>query len=259
MTIRGEVIWITGASSGLGAALAQQLAQQGNRVILSARDADKLQEIARTLPGSAVLPFDIGATDQVDSTRLQLTALTERIDRVILNAGTCEYLDIDTPDWQMMPRLMATNYAGLINSLAAAFDLLKRAARPHIVGIGSLAIRAPFPRAEAYGASKAAVGYFLEALRIDVARFNIDVTHVLPGFIDTPLTRRNDFPMPFILSAEKAAARIIAALEQRPYEYAFPRRLSAVLWLARRCPRLWQRLLQNNSTSSSKAHAEFRD
>ncbi len=248
MDIRGEIIWITGASSGIGAALALELARRDNRVIISARSAEGLQTVAATHSNIETLVFDITDRSQIATVRDALNARTDHLDRVILNAGTCEYLDIDTPDWSLPERVMATNYFGLVNSLAACFDLLKRAPRPHLVGIGSQATRAPFPRAEAYGASKAAVGYFLESLRLDVARLNIDVTHVLPGFVDTPLTRKNDFPMPFLLSVDAAAQRIANALAARSAEYAFPRRLSAALWLARHFPRAWQRLMQNNSS-----------
>jgi NADP-dependent 3-hydroxy acid dehydrogenase YdfG len=237
MTIRNEIIWITGGSSGIGAAIARLLAEQGNRVIISGRDVDCLQATALMHRNIETLVFDVTDSSNISAAREQFAARIDHLDRVILNAGTCEYLDIDSPDWSMPARVMATNYLGAVNTLAACFDLLKRAPQPHIVGIGSQAIRAPFPRACAYGASKAALG--------------IDITHVLPGFVDTPLTRKNDFPMPCILSADAAAQRIVTALAARPREFSFPRRLSAVLWLARRFPRSWQRVITNKPAELS--------
>jgi NAD(P)-dependent dehydrogenase (short-subunit alcohol dehydrogenase family) len=251
MTIRNEIIWITGGSSGIGAAIARLLAEQGNRVIISGRDVDCLQATALMHRNIETLVFDVTDSSNISAAREQFAARIDHLDRVILNAGTCEYLDIDSPDWSMPARVMATNYLGAVNTLAACFDLLKRAPQPHIVGIGSQAIRAPFPRACAYGASKAALGYFLESLRVDLSAHGIDITHVLPGFVDTPLTRKNDFPMPFILSADAAAQRIVTALAARPREFAFPRRLSAVLWLARRFPRSWQRVITNKPAELS--------
>lgn len=256
MAINGETIWVTGASSGIGEAIARQLANQGNRVIISARDETRLHQIAEN-PNIETLAFDITDQNQLQTVSEKLKARTQHLDRVILNAGTCEYFDIDKPDWSMMSRVMTTNYFGMINSLSVCFDLLKHAPRPHIVGIGSQAIRAPFPRAGAYGASKAAIAYFLESLRVDLAHTNIDLTHVLPGFVDTPLTRKNNFPMPFIVSAETAAQRIIAAIEKRPFEFAFPRRLSTALWLARQFPQRWLQLNKNKQTQSSRT--EFPD
>ncbi|MFT3931911.1 MAG: SDR family NAD(P)-dependent oxidoreductase [Spongiibacteraceae bacterium] len=259
MAIRGETIWITGASSGIGAALAVELASQNNRIIISARSSERLNAIAAKHANIETLIFDITDRHSLDTVRDALHARVHHFDRVIFNAGTCEYLDIDAPDWSLPERVMTTNYFGLVNSLAVSFDLLKRAAHPHLIGIGSQATRAPFPRAEAYGASKAAIGYFLESLRLDVAHLNIDVTHILPGFVDTPLTRKNDFPMPFIVTAENAAQRILAAIEARPFEYAFPRRLSASLWLARHCPKWWLRTMQKNSTRNTTAPTQSND
>lgn len=240
--ISGEIIWLTGASSGIGRELARQLAQSGNRVIASARNKDALEQLAGELPSVTPLVFDVSDESSVATVKASLHKITDRLDRIILNAGTCEYLDIQAPDWSMIARMHAVNCAGMANTLAAGFDLLKKAPAPHVVGVSSQVINAPFPRAEAYGASKAAANYFLQALRMDLKQFGIDVSVILPGFVDTPLTRRNDFPMPFLMSAESAAAKMLRAMEKRVFTFAFPRRLSLLLWFARSMPRLWLRL-----------------
>ena len=109
--------------------------------------------------------------------------------------------------------------------------------------IGSQVTAAPFARAEAYGASKAALRYFCDSLRIDLAGEGMDVTLVNPGFVDTPLTRRNDFPMPFLMDVEMAAQRIVKNIESRPRAYSFPLRLSAMLFLSKLMPGAWQKMV----------------
>jgi len=240
MSVCGEVIWITGASSGLGKALVEELAQ-GNRLIISGRDESVLDQIAARWPSVSVLAFDMADERAVAQAEHQLCAMTPYIDRVILNAGTCEYFNIDAPDWSMIKRVMTVNYLGSINCLQIALERLKSSTRGHVVCIGSLATMAPFTRAQAYGASKAALHYFMSALRIDLQRFNIDVTLIKPGFIDTPLTRKNDFKMPFIVKPAEAARRIAVAMEKRVFCYAFPWKLYGLLWLLRRFPRWWTR------------------
>jgi short-subunit dehydrogenase len=179
-----------------------------------------------------------------------LSALTSHLDCAVLNAGTCEYLDItdESPDWKMMDRVMSVNFFGLVNSLDVCLPLLKKAPRPHLVGVSSQAVQASFPQAEAYGASKAASRYLLSSLRMDLKQFNIDVTCLLPGFVDTPLTQKNTFSMPFLMSADEAAKRMYTALESRPYEFAFPKRLSAMLWFGRHFPKLWLSMLAPQNT-----------
>ena len=102
---------------------------------------------------------------------------------------------------------------------------------------------APFPKAEAYGASKAALQYFFSSLRIDLAPEKIDVTVVNPGFVDTPLTRQNDFDMPFLMDVDEAAKRVISNLDARPRSYSFPKRLLALLSVSRVMPRVWQKMV----------------
>lgn len=249
---RQDVIWVTGATSGIGLEMTMQLCQQGHLVIASGRNQDKLNELSTRFPLLKTLAFDITDTASVDGVRAGLEAHTLHLDRVILNAGNCEYFDINNPRWEMLSDIMTVNYLGLINCVKIALPLLNNAQQPHIIGICSQASQAPFPRAEAYGASKAAARYFLESLRIDLKQHNIDVTVVMPGFVDTPLTAKNDFTMPFIMSASVAAEKIINAMFKRKLFYAFPKRLSFMLWVARLFPKQWlnmhSKLIQKEST-----------
>ncbi|WP_235015398.1 SDR family oxidoreductase [Oceanicoccus sp. KOV_DT_Chl] len=226
--VTAETIWITGASTGIGRDLALLLAEQGNTVIASARSESGLQQLAALNANIIPLVFDVSRADAIDAVRSELLKHSPYLDRVILNAGTCEYLDISAPDWDMMQRVMTTNYFGAVNSLAVAMPLLQ--ARPksadgkgaHIIGVVSLATVVPFSRAQAYGASKAAMQYFLDSLRVDLQSRAIDVTVINPGFVKTPLTDKNDFSMPFLLSSSEAAQRMANAIAKRPRQYDFP-------------------------------------
>jgi len=116
---------------------------------------------------------------------------------------------------------------------------------PHLVGVASAVTYLPMPRAEAYGASKAGLRYLFESLRISLSPENIDVTVISPGFVDTPLTERNDFPMPLAWSADKAARHIFAKLDKRPLEIAFPAMFIATLWPLSKLPNRAQLIIGN--------------
>ena len=238
-------IWVTGATSGLGKGLALALAAQGHHVIATARNRMGLVGLEATSENIATLDYDISDESNIDSLTKRLGEISPQLDRIILNAGSCEYLDFPEPDWSATRRMMDVNFFGTLNCLRAALPLLRKSAsqRPHIVTIASQVSAAPFPRAEAYGASKAALQYFFDSLRIDLAAENIDVTVVNPGFVDTPLTRQNDFDMPFLMDVEEASRRILGKIESRPRSYSFPTRLSALLKLSKIMPTLWQKMV----------------
>ena len=165
--IRNETIWVTGATSGIGKQLALMLAQQGNHVIVSGRNKQCLKEMLLNEKNISTLATDL-VNDHVDWIGQQLGVITERLDRIILCAGNCLYFEMDDPDWNIMKQVMDINFHGSVKSIQAALPLLKKSQqRGHIVAISSLATTAAFPRAEAYGASKAALSYFLSSLRID--------------------------------------------------------------------------------------------
>lgn len=250
-TTENGVVWVTGASSGIGLSLTKRYLEAGWRVFASARSQGGLSDLLAMYDTLSFVPFDITDETQVNSVRETLSLHTSHLDCAVLNAGTCEYLDMTDvdPDWKMMDRVMTVNFFGLVNSVAVCLPLLKKSSHPHLVGVGSQAAQAAFPQAEAYGASKAAVRYFLSSLRMDLRQFGIDVTCLLPGFVDTPLTQKNTFSMPFLMSADDAANRMYSALTSRPFEYAFPKRLSTMLWIARHFPKLWFSLLAPKKNS----------
>jgi len=224
--------WLTGASSGIGAALAHILLEQGHQVALGGRHADRLAPLAEKFPGQALLAVgDLDNPQQVAGIAAQIEQAWGGLDMAILNAGTCEYLEPGQFDAALVERVVRTNLMGVSYCLAAALPLLRTGQRPHLVVMGSSVTWLALPRAGAYGASKAAVRYLVESQRIDLAREGIAVTLVSPGFVDTPLTRRNDFPMPQLWTAQRAARHIATRLPRRPLEINFPGLFTLVLRL----------------------------
>lgn len=241
----GKVIWVTGASSGLGRSLALRLAECGAVVIASARSEKALQELAAEHSNIRPLPVDITDVADIAALPSRLSTISPHLDQAILNAGTCEYLDFPNPDWEAVRRVMQVNFFGSVDCVQVALPMLRQSqqGRPGLVVVASQVTAAPFPRAEAYGASKAALQYFCDSLRIDLAHEEIDVCVINPGFVDTPLTRRNDFDMPFLMDVDKAAGLIVNKLQSQPRQFSFPLRLSMVLGLSRLIPATWQKLV----------------
>lgn len=225
-------IWLTGASSGIGRALAEKLAAQGHLLALSARSAEPLQEMAERFPGQIlVLPADLTDAAAVAAVGQTISQEWGALDWAILNAGNCEYVDVEQFEAAMFERVMRINVLGTANCIETALPLLRNGAEPRLVGVGSSVTFCPLPRAEAYGASKAAVRYLFQALELDLARWNIGVTLVSPGFVETPLTAQNDFPMPMQVTSDKAADTIINGIHKGKREISFPGPFIAVLKL----------------------------
>ena len=229
--------WLTGASSGIGAALAIELLDSGAHVALSSRSTEPLDDFARRYPGQVlVVPGDLTDSQTVREIGERIAAAWGAVDTVILNAGTCEYVDAKQFDASIIEHVVRTNLLASSYCIEAALPLLRAGNTPHLVGVASAVTYLPMPRAEAYGASKAGLRYLFEALRISLSPENIDVTVISPGFVDTPLTERNDFPMPLSWPADKAARHIFAKLEKRPLEIAFPALFIATLWPLSKLP-----------------------
>jgi short-subunit dehydrogenase len=253
-------VWVTGATSGIGLALTRELSHQGCRVFISARDEVKLKKIAAGMDNIIPIPFDITCEQAIPAIQEQILRHTETLQQVFINAGSCEYLDIDAPDWSMVKRITDINLIGAVNTVAVALPFLqkqesqKQAAaittqRPQIIGISSMATLMPFPKSQAYGASKAGLNYFLQSLRVDLRAQNISVTTVLPGFVKTPLTDKNTFDMPFIMDTELAAKRIIKGVSSHPRIFAFPKRLYWILCFFKLFPSVWENLVSPKKTS----------
>jgi len=217
-------ILITGASSGLGASLALAYAEQGISLFLTGRNEDRLADIAAAcrLRGAYVEMFVIDVRNrQAMQDLIQETDSGKPLDLVIANAGVSEmFLQHKTE--ASVTEVFSTNLDGVLNTVHPAMLLMKKRGKGQIAIISSLASFKGLPSAPAYSASKAAVRFYGEALRGLLKSDGIGVTVVCPGFIKTPMTDVNDFPMPMIISAEKAALKIKKRLMRNPSRIAFP-------------------------------------
>lgn len=230
-------IWLTGASSGIGEALAIELLEAGHRLALSARRVAPLEALALRYPQQVlVVPGDLGEQQQVRAIGEAIAQRWGALDSVILNAGTCEYLEVKNFEAALIERVLRANLLSTSYCIEAALPLLRLGRQPHLIGVASSVTLLPLPRAEAYGASKAGLRYLFEALRIDLAAEGMDVTLINPGFVDTPLTRQNDFPMPMRWPVARAARFIAQRLEKRPYSINFPGPFIALLSLLGHLP-----------------------
>lgn len=226
--------WIVGASSGIGAALAQELVRRGVRVTISARNADDLREVAGD--DMEILPLD--ATDR-DAVRAAAEQLGD-VDAVIWCAGYWQQFDAAAWDADVFQRHIEVNLLGLNNVLAAVIPRMVANRRGQIVGVASVAGYRGLPGAEAYGATKAAQINLLEGLRGALKRHGVKVTTVCPGFVRTPMTETNDFPMPFLIDADEAATAICDGLQKGRAEIVFPLPMAITMKLARFVPvRAW--------------------
>lgn len=247
-----QVIWLSGASSGIGLALAKALRQAGAIVIASARNKEALSQLASEFAyGVVAMPCDVTSTEQCQQTAQKIEQIIGRLDTVILNAGTCEYVDFPNFDPELFKRVFNTNVFGAVNQLHAAMPLLQKSTAPYVVGVSSSASFLPFPRAEAYGSSKAAMDYLLASLRVDLTQHGFDVTTVSPGFVKTPLTDKNDFPMPMAISAPQAAQAIVKGMQKRHPQVHFPKRFTAVLKALGNLPTSWVNQLMQQTVRSS--------
>ncbi|WP_417538362.1 SDR family NAD(P)-dependent oxidoreductase [Marinobacter sp.] len=226
-------IWITGASSGIGESVTRALIRGGHRLIVTGRRVEPLEQL-QGLAAERIVPAVADTTSKED-----LQAIAPNLESfgdlnmAILNAGTCEYLDVADYNSDVITRNVETNVIGTARCIDIALPALRRARAKDLpatlVIVGSSAWWFPFTRAEGYGASKAALAYFTQSLRADLAAEGIDVVLVSPGFVKTPLTDRNDFPMPFLVTAEEAAERIVSGLAKGHNEIAFPKRFTWIL------------------------------
>lgn len=244
-----KTVLITGASSGIGLALAKGYAKLGYQVIACGRSEQRLQQLTHNNDNITSLVFDINDDNQIHHASLNLPAL----DIVILNAGDCQYIDdVLSFDAAKFEQIIQTNLiatAKLIEKLVCSIP-----PNGQLVLMGSSVSILPLPRAQAYGASKAGLAYLAESLAIDLQKHHIKVSLISPGFIDTPLTAKNTFAMPFILSSLDASKRIIKGIRKEKAHISFPKRLIWPMKILSFLPRTWWRamaqLLKQNPTGA---------
>lgn len=241
-----KTMLITGATSGIGLALTKLALNNDFRVIACGRNQQKLQQLAPH-PALSLLLFDL--TDE-DSSQQKLANC--KADIVVLNAGSCEYMDNGKIDNAMFKRVFAINFFAVINCVATLLPNIPTGGK--LVFIDSLARLLPFSRTEAYGASKAALHYFAKSLRVDLAEQGIQVQTISPGFVKTPLTDKNNFSMPMMITAEQAARCIMQQIQSNKASGYFPQLFSWGLRILSLLPesikyRICLRLKQSDGTT----------
>lgn len=229
-------LWIIGASTGIGAATAQSLLSQGARVALSARNADALAQVAADSPHALIEPLDFTDSEQVAAAWERVRKAWDGIDLVLIVAGT----HAEIRAWELTEAnamaLLDTNLHGVISSVATVLPALLAQGKGALGIVASVAGYRGLPKALIYGASKAALINFTETLYLDLHPRGIGVHLINPGFVKTPLTDRNDFGMPHIISAEEAAASLIAGLRSGKFEIDFPKAFTRQMKLLRVLP-----------------------
>jgi NAD(P)-dependent dehydrogenase (short-subunit alcohol dehydrogenase family) len=232
--------FLTGASSGIGRALAVELARRGWSVALAARRTDALEAVARVADPARqrtiVVPLDVrriaSIAPAVDRASEQLGGL----DAVVANAGIGIPGFIEAAGIDELREVLEVNVLGALETLRAGLAHVRLAPRPLLVGVSSMAAWRGGPLAGPYNASKAALSSLLESLRLELAGSNVRVLEVNPGFVRTPMTARNTFPMPFLVEPERAARLIASAMERRRSHLAFPWPTALLMGLVRRLP-----------------------
>jgi short-subunit dehydrogenase len=235
-----RLLWITGASSGIGRATALRFATAGWTVVASARNGAALAALAAEAEGLAgrIVPVPLDVTDAaaIQAAVSHLETDIGPIGLAILNAGTHAVINVRRFETAVFEQLFRLNVLGTANCIAAILPRMLRRGVGEIAIVASLAGYRGLPTAAAYGASKAALINLAEALKLDLVGTGVSARLINPGFVRTPLTDRNEFPMPFLIDAEAAAQRIFDGLAGSAFEIAFPRRFAWMLKFLRILP-----------------------
>jgi NAD(P)-dependent dehydrogenase (short-subunit alcohol dehydrogenase family) len=240
MSTRPRSVLVTGASSGIGRALALEYARGGAHVAVCARRASELESLAaqvRELGAAALcLPVDVRDVDASAEAVRRADRELGGLDIVIANAGRGDLRHGSRLTWEHVGPVLDVNVRGAMATLVAAIPIFLAQQRGHLVGVSSLAGLRGLPMSAAYSASKAALSTFLESLRIDLAPAGVHVTDVQPGFVRTPMTEHSKHPMPLIWPSDRAARHIVRRLERAPAVIAFPWPLALAVRLGRLLP-----------------------
>ena len=223
------VAWIIGGGSGIGAAVAQLLAQEGWTVAISGRRADKLAAVAASNAAIRSYALDVTAREKVEATVGQVVAELGCIDLFIFGAAAWQPMDVGDYAFDKFETVFDTNYLGVIRAANPVIAQMDKQGGGHFAVIASVAGYFGLPRSAAYSSTKAGLINLLETMRTELAPRNIKVRMIAPGFVKSELTDKNDFPMPFLMETEDAAKRIVEGLTRSDrFEIAFPRRM---VWL----------------------------
>ena len=225
-------VWITGGSSGIGAETAKRLANQGFTVFVSARSKEDLEALADAYEGPGEirsLPLDVTDKGACQDAVEKIASEGFEIAVAIFSAGTYQPMKGSELRLEKFEKTFVVNFNGVVNCLVPAVERMKKAGKGQIAVISSVSGYGGLRMASAYGASKAALINMCKSLKFDFDPMNIKIQLVNPGFIDTPMTEENKFPMPFLLPVDKAADYLVSCLKKDMFEITFPKRFTYML------------------------------
>lgn len=232
---QGKRVWLVGASTGIGAAMATQLQAAGAHVALSARKREALEALVSS-PASFAWPLDVTQRDAVEDATQGITKKLGGLDLVVWLAGNYKPMRAQDFNTDEAVSILRVNYEALLFGLGAIIPILRQQKSGTLALVSSVAGYGGLPKSLAYGPTKAAMRNLTENLYIDLAPEGIGVVLISPGFVDTPLTAQNDFKMPALLTPAQAASEILRGLEKGEFEIAFPKRFTNWLKLLGHLP-----------------------
>lgn len=245
--LKNKNVWLIGASTGIGESLAHSLSLEVNNLFLSARSADKLHKVTENIsrPNIFAEPCDISKLEDIQNTYSKIKDKVSKLDVIILNAAV--YHPTDVLNFKLSEYLeqININYSGNVNVTSVVLDDFISNKSGHFVVISSQSAFRAMPKAGGYGASKAALTYFFESLRMQVEDLGINVSIIYPGFVKTRLTEKNNFNMPFIMEASEAAKLIVGVLKKGSGDLSFPIGLALPIQILRLFPeRIYRKIMK---------------
>ena len=236
MSENQKKIWITGASSGIGKAVAEKFALEGWKVAVSARRKEVLDEMTKT-QNIFSYPLDVTNEDQINSVFQKILNDFGELDLCLFSSGTYDPKNEKKIDPDKIKNVIKVNFFGVVDCVKTVEDYFKKRKSGHISIVSSIASYRGLPNSSGYGPSKAALTNFCESIYFDFKKFNVRVSVISPGFIKTPLTDKNEFPMPFLRSANFAAEKIYLGItKSNKFEIHFPIGLTLTLKFLRILP-----------------------
>lgn len=234
-----KAVFITGGTTGIGAEMARIYAFKGWKVGVCGRDKKKFEETFQ-VPNQHISFYQVDVANREDL-KAAIADFSKSIglDLLIANAGIGYKYKTKVPDFEWSYKMVHVNFLGVMYAFEAALDVMIPRSKGQLVAISSIAGYNGLPGVSAYSATKAAVLRYCESLHLDLKQFNIDVTTICPGFIETPMTSTNNHSMPFIVKAPKAAELIVRAIEKKKMVYAFPFFFASLVRILSMLPRTW--------------------
>ena len=231
-------VWIVGASTGIGAALADALHSRQAKVAISARSADKLNAMVTRFGASRAisLPLDITKVETIKAAEQELVEAWGGYDLVVFMAGNYNAMRAWEIDLDVAKKMIDVNWGGFMNGLSVVIPRFMQAKSGGIALVSSVAGYRGLPKSLIYGPTKAALINLAETMYIDLKEKGLDVYLICPGFVKTPMTDKNDFEMPSLITPEAAALEIINGFEKGEFEIHFPKRFTNMLKILRHLP-----------------------